>query len=69
MLSIAVEFAPERRNYTEMRFAVFDAVERKALRAALLPAKKKREAVPYGAGKASLCVTLSRRTARRRVGR
>ena len=45
MLSIAVEFAPERRNYTEMKFAVFDAVERKALRAALLGMKNKREAV------------------------
>jgi hypothetical protein len=44
VLLISVEVAPERRSYPEVRFAVFDAVERKALRAALLKAKKKREA-------------------------
>jgi hypothetical protein len=31
VLLIAVDVAPERRNYPEVRFAVFDALERKAL--------------------------------------
>ena len=44
VLLIAVDVAPERRNYPLVSFAVFDAKERKALRAALLRAKKKREA-------------------------
>ena len=44
VLLISVEVAPERRNYPLVSFAVFDAKERKALRAALLRAKKKREA-------------------------
>ena len=45
VLLIAVDVAPERRNYPLVSFAVFDAQERKALRAALLRAKKKRETV------------------------
>ena len=46
MLLIAVDVAPQGRNYPLVSFAVFDAVERKALRAALLKVKKKREAAP-----------------------
>ena len=45
LLLIAVGVAPERRNYPLVSFAVFDAQERKALRAALLRTKKKRETV------------------------
>jgi hypothetical protein len=44
VLLIAVEVAPERRNYPCIRFAVFDGEERKALRALLLEVKKKRKA-------------------------
>ena len=45
VLLLAVEVAPQRRNYPFLSFAVFNAVKRKALRAALLRAKKKRETV------------------------
>ena len=43
LLLIAVDVAPQRRNYPLVSFAVFDAQERKALRTALPKAKKKRE--------------------------
>jgi hypothetical protein len=70
VLLISVEVAPEHRNYPLVSFAVFDAQERKALRAALLKIKKKREAVPsHTPGKAPLCDALSRRPLGGRVAR
>ena len=45
VLLIAIDVAPERRNYPLVSFAIFDAQERNALRAALLRTKEKRETV------------------------
>ena len=45
VLLIAVEVAPQRTNYPLVSFAIFDAQERNALRAALLRTKEKRETV------------------------
>jgi hypothetical protein len=71
VLLISVEVAPERRHYPLVSFAVFDAQERKALRAAFLKAEKKREAVPShtAPGKAPLCDALSHRPLGGRVAR
>jgi hypothetical protein len=53
VLLISVEVAPERRHYPLVSFAVFDAQERKALRAAFLKAEEAQScAVTYDARKA-----------------
>jgi hypothetical protein len=44
VLLISIGAYPDGRNYPRMTFEAFDAEERKALRAALLKVRKKREA-------------------------
>ena len=43
VLLICVEVAPNRRNYPSVSYGVFDANERKALRAALEHCRRRRE--------------------------
>ena len=43
-LAIILDFAPDRRNYAEPSVATFTGQERKAIKTAILRARKRREA-------------------------